>query len=135
MRFLSSCQYTHGCCAPASWAARHTTVCLDHIVNCMFLLTPTLSALIIKCFNVLSLSVYTMTKDFGHIDTLVLYRVTYTGRVVSASLVCFVVYKRFKTLHFYRACLNPFVLVTYNYTVLQSPLPCLIRSKIHMDPI
>ena len=27
--FLSSCQYTHGCCAPASWAARHTTVCLD----------------------------------------------------------------------------------------------------------
>ena len=30
LRFLSSCQYTHGCCAPASWAARHTTVCLDH---------------------------------------------------------------------------------------------------------
>ena len=29
MRFLSSCQYTHGCCTPASWAARHTTVCLD----------------------------------------------------------------------------------------------------------
>ena len=29
MRFLSSCQYTHGCYAPASWAARHTTVCLD----------------------------------------------------------------------------------------------------------
>ena len=29
LRFLSSCQYTHGCCAPASWAARHTTVCLD----------------------------------------------------------------------------------------------------------
>ena len=28
-RFLSSCQYTHGCCAPVSWAARHTTVCLD----------------------------------------------------------------------------------------------------------
>ena len=28
-RFLSSCQYTLGCCAPASWAARHTTVCLD----------------------------------------------------------------------------------------------------------
>ena len=28
-RFLSSCQYTHGCYAPASWAARHTTVCLD----------------------------------------------------------------------------------------------------------
>ena len=27
--FLSSCQYTHGCYAPASWAARHTTVCLD----------------------------------------------------------------------------------------------------------
>ena len=30
LRFLSSCQYTHGCYAPASWAARHTTVCLDH---------------------------------------------------------------------------------------------------------
>ena len=29
LRFLSSCQYTHGCYAPASWAARHTTVCLD----------------------------------------------------------------------------------------------------------
>ena len=30
LRFLSSCQYTHGCCVPASWAARHTTVCLDY---------------------------------------------------------------------------------------------------------
>ena len=29
LRFLTSCQYTHGCYAPASWAARHTTVCLD----------------------------------------------------------------------------------------------------------
>ena len=29
LRFLSSCQYTHGCYAPASWAARHTNVCLD----------------------------------------------------------------------------------------------------------
>ena len=28
VRFRSSCQYTRGCCAPASWAARHTTVCL-----------------------------------------------------------------------------------------------------------
>ena len=27
--FLSSCQYTHGCYAPASWAVRHITVCLD----------------------------------------------------------------------------------------------------------
>ena len=26
LRFRSSCQYTHGCCAPASWAARHTTM-------------------------------------------------------------------------------------------------------------
>ena len=24
-----TCQYTHGCCAPASSATRHTTVCLD----------------------------------------------------------------------------------------------------------
>ena len=31
LRFLSSCQYTHGCYAPASWAARHTTVCLDNV--------------------------------------------------------------------------------------------------------
>ena len=31
LRFLSSCQYTHGCYAPASWAARHTTVCLDMV--------------------------------------------------------------------------------------------------------
>ena len=29
LSFRSSCEYTHGCCAPASWAARHTTVCLD----------------------------------------------------------------------------------------------------------
>ena len=29
LRFLSSCQYTYGCCVPASWAALHTTVCLD----------------------------------------------------------------------------------------------------------
>ena len=29
LRFRSSCQYTHGCCVLASWAARHTTVCLD----------------------------------------------------------------------------------------------------------
>ena len=28
LHFRSSCQYT-GCCALASWAARHTTVCLD----------------------------------------------------------------------------------------------------------
>ena len=27
--FRSSCQYTHGCCALASWEARHTTMCLD----------------------------------------------------------------------------------------------------------
>ena len=29
LRFLSSCQYTHGCYLPASWAARHSTVCLN----------------------------------------------------------------------------------------------------------
>ena len=33
LRFLSSCQYTHGCYAPASWAARHTTACLDSMAN------------------------------------------------------------------------------------------------------
>ena len=31
LHFLSSCQYTYGCCAPASWAARHTTICLENI--------------------------------------------------------------------------------------------------------
>ena len=36
LRFLSSCQYTHGCYAPASWAARHTTVCLDVCITCVF---------------------------------------------------------------------------------------------------
>ena len=35
LRFLSSCQYTHGCCAPASWSARHTTVCLDMYIICI----------------------------------------------------------------------------------------------------
>ena len=30
LRLLSSCQYTHRCCAPASWAARRTTVCLEN---------------------------------------------------------------------------------------------------------
>ena len=35
LRFLSSCQYTHGCYAPASWAARHTTVCLDYTIPFM----------------------------------------------------------------------------------------------------
>ena len=33
LRFLSSCQYTHWCYAPASWAARHTTVCLDNMTT------------------------------------------------------------------------------------------------------
>ena len=33
LRFLSSCQYTHRCYAPASWAARHTTMCLDFILQ------------------------------------------------------------------------------------------------------
>ena len=29
--YYSSCQYTHGCDAPASWAARHTTMCLNFL--------------------------------------------------------------------------------------------------------
>ena len=29
LHFCFSCQYTHGCCALASWAAQYTTVCLD----------------------------------------------------------------------------------------------------------
>ena len=37
LHFRSSCQYTHRCCAPVSWAARHTTVCLDvtQVINCI----------------------------------------------------------------------------------------------------
>ena len=31
--FFSSCQYTYGCYALASWAARHTTVCLDLLLG------------------------------------------------------------------------------------------------------
>ena len=31
LHFRSSCQYTHECCVPDSWAAQHTTVCLDII--------------------------------------------------------------------------------------------------------
>ena len=27
--YCSSCQYTQGCGASASWAVRHTTMCLD----------------------------------------------------------------------------------------------------------
>ena len=41
LRFLSSCQYTHGCYAPASWAARHTTVCLDVLDHCISVLYRT----------------------------------------------------------------------------------------------
>ena len=42
LRFLSSCQYTHGCYAPASWAARHTTVCLDSMTVLLEFLTALL---------------------------------------------------------------------------------------------
>ena len=42
LRFLSSCQYTHGCYAPASWAARHTTVCLDVLQKTTILGTVTI---------------------------------------------------------------------------------------------
>ena len=33
LHFCPSCQYTHWCCALASWAARHTTVCLDTVAS------------------------------------------------------------------------------------------------------
>ena len=38
LHFCSSCQYTHGCCVPASWAARHTTVCLDISVSSIIII-------------------------------------------------------------------------------------------------
>ena len=42
LHFCSSCQYTHGCCVPASWAERHTIMCLDSLKgqkcgNCKFI--------------------------------------------------------------------------------------------------
>ena len=40
LRFLSSCQHTHGCYAPASWAARHTTVRLDIYIYMHILCIP-----------------------------------------------------------------------------------------------
>ena len=45
LRFRSSCQYTHGCCAPASWAARHTTVRLDSVTTLLEFLTALLEYL------------------------------------------------------------------------------------------
>ena len=45
LRFLSSCQYTHGCYAPAFWAARHTTVCLDSVTVLLEFLTALLEYL------------------------------------------------------------------------------------------
>ena len=66
MHFRSSCQYTHGCCAPASWATQHTTVCLDYYIYVhvrryialmsLYVATPYFSMLIIhfvSCNNYL----------------------------------------------------------------------------------
>ena len=50
MCFRSSCQYIHGCRAPASWAARHTTMCLDtngHLIP--ILQSITITELGMKC--------------------------------------------------------------------------------------
>ena len=52
--FLSSCQYTHGCYAPASWAARHTTVCLDTITGILALINHK------NYYTLLKICTYTM---------------------------------------------------------------------------
>ena len=39
LHHCSSCQYTHGCGALASWAARRTTVCLDTFAKLSTLLS------------------------------------------------------------------------------------------------
>ena len=50
MHYCSSCQYTHGCGTPASWATRHTTVCLDlTTVVCMILHYSSLSQYFFYC--------------------------------------------------------------------------------------
>ena len=65
LHFLSSCQYTHGCYAPASWAARHTTVCLDigYLSDCSIRMTALLEYLDlvlatswISCYNSVALN-------------------------------------------------------------------------------
>ena len=55
LRFLSSCQYTHRCYAPASWAARHTTVCLNNLSD--------YSRMFPNSFNHLLFSNYTSLID------------------------------------------------------------------------
>jgi len=43
-RLCCSCQYTHSVCArPFSWAAQHTTVCLDSLHMCRYVLTCSVS--------------------------------------------------------------------------------------------
>ena len=54
LRFLSSCQYTHGCYAPASWAARHTTVCLDVDSHHRDFCSVTFHILLCTCTNKLT---------------------------------------------------------------------------------
>ena len=56
LHFLSSCQYTHGCYTPASWAARHTTVCLDNKKKNMM---PEQNCIIISVPEKVSLSLFT----------------------------------------------------------------------------
>ena len=48
LHFRSSCQYTHGCCVPASWATRHTTACLDAVNDCYHNHTTSFYALFTK---------------------------------------------------------------------------------------
>ena len=41
VHYYSSCQYSHGCGVLVSWAARHTTVCLNGTTRCIVCLTCT----------------------------------------------------------------------------------------------
>ena len=49
LRFHFSSQYTQGCCVPASWAARHTTVCLDTLIYCLCLHLSCLFLCYVEC--------------------------------------------------------------------------------------
>ena len=52
LHFCSSCQYTHGCCAPASWAARDTTMCLDIYIYIYIICTITDKSELVKVFKI-----------------------------------------------------------------------------------
>ena len=67
LRFLFSCQYTHGCYAPASWAARHTTVYLD------ILLFSAKVGIVLLSYAAIPSSISCFTT-FYHLDTYFIFK-------------------------------------------------------------